>query len=109
MDKQLVGDEVLAEAVERLVARFNPNRIILFGSRARGTADARSDVDLLVVCPIGESRRRMMVEMDRALAGLGFARDIVVLTPEEYRRDRRIPGTVARPAWREGKVLYDRA
>jgi hypothetical protein len=44
--------------------------------------------------------------MDRAL-GLGFARDIVVLTPEEYERDRHLPGTVARPAWLEGKVLYE--
>jgi hypothetical protein len=48
-----------------------------------------------------------MVAMDRALKGLGFARDVVVLTPEEFERDRHIPGTVARPAWREGTVLYE--
>jgi hypothetical protein len=45
--------------------------------------------------------------MDRALRGLGFARDIIVLTPEEFERDRNIPGTVARPAWQEGKVIYE--
>jgi hypothetical protein len=45
--------------------------------------------------------------MDRALSGLGFARDVLVLTPEEFERDRHIPGTVARPAWREGIVLYE--
>jgi hypothetical protein len=45
--------------------------------------------------------------MDRALGGMGFARDVLALTPEEFERDRQIPGTVARPAWREGRVLYE--
>jgi predicted nucleotidyltransferase len=106
----MMTDEVLRQATERLVAQFHPQRVFLFGSQARGTADARSDVDLLVICPFDskwESRRTLMVAMDRALRGLGFARDVIVLTPEEFERDRHIPGTVARPAWREGKVLYE--
>ena len=105
----MVLEQVLQEAVERLVERFEPTRIILFGSQARGTADERSDVDLLVVCPIPNGRRELMVAMDRALGGLGIARDVVVLTPEEFERDRHIPGTVARPAALEGRVLYDSA
>ncbi len=48
-----------------------------------------------------------MVAMDRTLKGLDFARDIIVLSPEEYERDRLIPGTIARPASREGVVLYE--
>jgi len=103
----MVSDEILRLATERLVREFHPERIILFGSHARGTADARSDVDLLVVCPIQGSRRALMVAMDRALRGLGFARDVIVLTPEEFESDRQIPGTVARPAWREGRILYE--
>lgn len=70
-------------------------------------ADAHSDVDLLVVCPVSGSRRALMVAMDRALRGLGFARDVIVLTPEEFESDRHIPGTAARPAWLEGKTLYE--
>lgn len=104
----MVSESVLKEIVERLRDRFQAERMILFGSQARGTADDRSDVDVLVVCPIRSNRRRMMVEMDRALSGLGIARDIIVLAPEEYDRDRFIPGTVARPAWLEGRVLYER-
>lgn len=50
-----------------------------------------------------------MVAMDRALKGLSIARDVIVLTPEEFELDRDIPGTVARPASLEGKVLYDSA
>jgi predicted nucleotidyltransferase len=105
----VVTPQVLQEAVERLVERFEPTRIILFGSQARGTADERSDVDLLVVCPIPNGRRELMVAMDRALGGLGIARDVVILTPEEFERDRHIPGTVARPAALEGQMLYDSA
>jgi hypothetical protein len=50
-----------------------------------------------------------MLAMDRTLWGLKLARDIIVLTPEEFERDRHIPGTIARPAWLEGKVLYENA
>ena len=105
----MVPQQVLREAVKRLVEGFEPIRIILFGSQARGAADDRSDVDLLVICRIAGRKRDLMVAMDRALNGLGIARDVVVLTPEEFERDRHIPGTVARPASLEGKVLYDSA
>ena len=102
----MVSKKILNEAKERLVKNFHPQRIILFGSQARKTADKHSDVDLLVICNFQGNRRALLVAMDRSLKGLPMARDIMVLTPEEFERDRHIPGTVARPAWREGKVLY---
>jgi predicted nucleotidyltransferase len=105
----MVDRQALDAVVKRLVESFGPQRIILFGSQARGSADERSDVDLLVICPVSGRKRDLMVAMDRALAGLGLARDIIVLTPEEFERDRHIPGTVARPAALEGRVLYDSA
>ena len=106
----MVTEEILRLATDRLVAQFRPQRVILFGSQARGTADARSDVDLLVICavpPRPGSRRDLMVAMDRALRGIEMATDVIIPTPEEFERDRQIPGTVARPAWREGRVLYE--
>jgi len=106
----MITDEILRAATDRLVTQFQPRRVILFGSQARASADSHSDVDLLVVRSIDPeraSRRALMVAMDRALAGLGFACDVIVLTPEEFERDRHIPGTVARPAWKEGTVLYE--
>jgi len=105
----MISNEILLKVKERLVEGFAPSRIILFGSQARGTADDRSDIDILVVCPIKGKRRHLMLEMDRALRGLGLARDIMVLTPEEFDLDRHIPGTIARPAWKEGRVLYESA
>ena len=100
----MVASEVLDEAARRLVEKFHPEKVILFGSQAR----EQSDVDFLVIGRFQGERLRLMVEMDRALRGLGFPRDIIILTPEEYERDQRIPGTVARPASREGRTLYER-
>ncbi len=105
----MISNETLLEVKERLVDGFAPERIILFGSQARETADDRSDVDILVVCSFTGKRRHLMLEMDRALRGLNLARDVVVLTPEEFELDRHIPGTIARPAWKEGRVLYESA
>ncbi|MFZ4441599.1 MAG: nucleotidyltransferase domain-containing protein [Syntrophales bacterium] len=104
----MVSAEILKKITERLFQEFRPDRIILFGSQARGMADDRSDVDILVVCPIAKNRRALMVAMDMALKGLGIARDVVVLSPEEFERDRHIPGSIARPAFLEGKILYER-
>ena len=105
----MISDELISKIKQRLVAAFEPEKIILFGSQARGTADERSDVDILVICSFDGKRGRLMLEMDRALRGLRLARDIMILTPEEFERDRHIPGTIARPAWKEGKVLYENA
>ncbi|MEW6481914.1 MAG: nucleotidyltransferase domain-containing protein [bacterium] len=105
----MINEQILRQIVERLTNNFHLQQIILFGSQSRQTADEHSDVDILVICSIKGSHRALMVDMDRTLKGLGIARDIIVLSPEEFERDRQIPGTVARPAWLEGKVLYERA
>ena len=63
----MISDEVLNEVTRRLVDGFHPEKIILFGSQARGTADDRSDVDILVICRFEGRRREVVLEMDRAL------------------------------------------
>ena len=93
--------------VRRIVDRMHPRRIILFGSYARGSADADSDVDLLVVLPRNGSKRKKTVEIYRLLAGMGVPKDVIVVTPEEIEKYRNIPGTIIQPAMREGKVVYD--
>ena len=63
---------------------------------------------LLVVMPVTGSRRAQQVRIRLELRGLGVAKDVVVVTPDEVERLREIPGTIVRPALREGKVLYER-
>lgn len=103
-----MDENKLRTAAQRLADRFDPDRIILFGSQARGTATEHSDVDLLVVCDCEGRRHQLMVDMNKSLYGLGFAKDIIVMTPKEFDLDKQIPGTVARPAALEGRVLYER-
>ena len=104
------GDEaqdIITRMVQRIVEQFNPDKIILFGSRALGTAAPDSDADLLVVMSVSGSRRKMAARIDMALAGMGLPKDIVLVTPEEVERYRDVVGTILRPALRQGKVLYE--
>ncbi|MBM3272535.1 nucleotidyltransferase domain-containing protein [Candidatus Kaiserbacteria bacterium] len=105
-----VTDDTIQRMARRIVRRFKPERIILFGSRARGDATPDSDVDLLVVMPVTGSRREKQLEIRLALHH-GFATvptDVILVTPQEYITDARLSGTIVRPAVREGKVLYVR-
>jgi predicted nucleotidyltransferase len=93
--------------VDRIVQRFHPLRVILFGSHARGSAVPESDVDLLVVLREVVDKRRTTVEIRRALGDLPVSKDIIVTTPDEIARRGDLVGGVLRPALREGKVLYE--
>ena len=104
-----VTTDVIAEMVRRIVERFPPERIILFGSHARGTAGPDSDVDLLVVVRDAAPKRKKTIEIYRLLAGIGLPKDVMLATPEEVQMYRDVAGTVIRHAVREGKVLYERS
>ena len=95
--------------VDRIVERFDPEKIILFGSHARGDAGPDSDVDLLVVMPVTGSKRDKMIEIGVALHDIALSKDIIVTTPEDFEWRKEIVGTIERPAVREGKLLYARA
>lgn len=95
-----------AQIAKKLSQKFNPERIILFGSGARGQSQAGSDIDLLVVMPFRGSRRRKRVEMRLAARGVGRPVDIVLVTPAEFEERKLIPGTIVRPAVLEGIELH---
>lgn len=101
--------DVIAEMVRRIVSKFNPDKIILFGSHARGQAGPDSDVDLLIVMLPHGSKRERAIEIYGLLAGMGVPKDVIVVTPEEFEAYRDAPETVVQTARQEGKVLYERA
>ena len=106
---QVVVDEaVLAEIVRRLVAAVDPDKIILFGSRARGDSRPGSDVDLLIVRDSTEKPHRRAIPAYRSLWGLGVPKDILWYTPEEVREWAGARNHVVARALREGRVLYER-
>lgn len=106
--KTLQADRAIQKMVRRIVRQFQPERIILFGSHARGEAGPDSDVDLLVVMPVKGSKRDQQVRIRVALHDVGVPKDIIVTSPEDFAWRKDVAGTIEYPAAREGKVLYAR-
>ena len=76
------------ELVKRIVTRFHPEKVILFGSHARVTAGKDSDADVLVVMPVKGSKRKKANEIDVALVGIDLPVDVIVVTPEELEKHK---------------------
>jgi predicted nucleotidyltransferase len=101
------ADPVLDEIVRRLVEAYQPVQVYLFGSRARGEADASSDYDLLVVVPdeAPPERRRSRLAYE-ALRGTGVAADVVVCTRSYFEPRRGLKASLPGTALREGRMLH---
>lgn len=105
-------EQALQEMVQVIVETAHPEKIIVFGSRARGDSLAGSDVDLLIVesDPFDQkrSRKKEMTRLWQALASFPFAKDILVYSRDEVEYWRNSLNNVVSRALREGKVVYER-
>lgn len=108
MKKVIVDENLLSEVVSRLVKAIDPDRIVLFGSRAYGEERGDSDLDLLVVKDSDEPPHKRVIPAYRALTGLGVPKDILWRTPSEIRDWAGVKGYIATRALREGRVLYEK-
>jgi len=106
--REQVIDQNIRKMVNRIVRKFRPERIILFGSRARGQGSPDSDVDLLVVMRVKGSKRQARLDIRRTLHDIRVPKDIIVTAPEEFEWRKEIVGTIERPAAQEGQILYAR-
>ena len=97
---------VLEEIVRRVVAVARPERIVLFGSAARGEMGPHSDVDLLVIADV-EDRSAVTGRIHRRLRGEHAAVDAIVVTPADVARYRNSHALIIKPALQEGRVVYE--
>lgn len=95
--------------VQRIADGFDPEKIIIFGSYARGEIDRDSDLDLLIVMHVEGSLRQKANEIDLMLADRTLPLDLIVVTPEQFARQKDVIGTIVREAVKDGKVVYERA
>ena len=93
----------------RIVNRFHPERIVVFGSQARGDAAPDSDIDLLVVVSDGSDRRQLLRSIRMVLADIAVSKDIFVTTPSYAARYCDVIGTLVEPALREWVTIYARS
>lgn len=109
MKKRMTLDQkILDDIVHRIVEVAHPDKIILFGSAARGEMGVHSDVDLLIIKG-GVDALDLMAAIYRNLHGVGAAVDAIVVRPEDVERFKDSHALVIKPALKEGKVIYDAA
>ena len=108
MTLQTLEQKTLDDIVQRVVEVAQPERVILFGSAARGDVGPHSDVDLLVVKD-GANRRNLSARIRRNLYGVRVAVDVIVATPDDLERFKDSHGLVIKPALQEGTVVYESA
>jgi len=102
-----LDDLILAEIVRRLVAAYQPERIYLFGSKARGDAGPDSDYDLMVIVPDDappeRKRSRLAYEV---LWGTGTAADVLVWPRTEFDQRLHLKASLPSTVMREGRLLH---
>ena len=109
LNPALDDEQILKTIVSRLVESINPERIILFGSRALATPSSSSDFDLMIVEASSQPHHRRLKPAYDALWGIPAPIDLLWYTPEEVERLSRIPTHIAARATLEGKLLYERS
>jgi uncharacterized protein len=104
--KKGLSEKKLREIIRRVVKVAQPERIILFGSAARGEMGPNSDVDLLVVKPGKFHQGHLTGEIYMNLHGVGLPVDIILVTPEQVEKYAQTHFLVIAPALQEGREVY---
>lgn len=98
--------DILTDVIRRIVEVADPEKIILFGSAARGEMASHSDLDLLIIKEGGDALD-LMGRIYMRLHGVGTAVDALVVAPEDVERFKNSHALVFRPALEEGRVVYE--
>ena len=105
-DKKVLSEEKLQEIIRRIVRVAQPEKIVIFGSAARGEMGPNSDVDLLVIKRGEYHQGHLTGEIYMNLHGVGQAVDVILVTPEQVERYRDTHCLVIAPAMRQGREVY---
>ena len=106
--RRTIPMRAIRAVAQRIAERFQPEKIILFGSYAEGYPKPESDVDLLVIMETSLRSRQQRLEISRALSPRPFPLDIIVRTPRELAERIALGDLFLREVTTRGKVLYER-
>ncbi len=96
------------QQIVKSLKKYNPEKIILFGSYAWGKPTASSDVDILVVKKSKLPRRFRTTRVERFLSKLPYPVDVVVYTPEELEKRKKMGDFFINLILKKGRVLYEK-
>ena len=96
------------DIVARIASKFNPDKIILFGSYASGTPNNDSDIDLLVIKDTDLPRHKRSFDIQKMLIGSMIPMDILVYTNTEFEKEKNEKNSFLNSAIKTSKILYER-
>ena len=107
MKERALDQETLDDIIQRIVEVAQPERIILFGSAARGGMTRNSDVDLLIIKEGGDADLRAQIY--EKMYGVRVAVDAILVSPTDVERYKHSHALVIKPALQGGRVVYESA
>ena len=105
--KQKHAERFIKQAVQKVVERFHPKKMILFGSYASGTATRNSDIDLLIIFPKSGNRARRYVEISRELEPMLLPIDLLIRSAKDIQYRLKIGDSFIAEIINKGKILYE--
>jgi uncharacterized protein len=105
----VIGAADVARVVDSVVALYNPDRVYVFGSYAKGLLHEQSDLDLIVVKPSTLPRFRRGRDLNGILATMALSVDVLFFTPEEMRLELADPYSMLSAIMPSAKTLYQRS
>lgn len=104
-----MDEKIVYSMTKRIKEKFNPEKIVVFGSWAKGEAGPNSDVDILVIMDCArEQKRQMQVAIRKELREFKVPKDVIVANPNDIKKHKDSWWTVYHPALKEGVVMYER-
>lgn len=104
----MINEHDIERVAQRIGNAANAERVILFGSYARGEADENSDVDFMIIAESDMPRFKRSRELYKMFRPYPFGMDLVVYTPSEIEKGKRSHISFVSHVLQEGKILYER-
>jgi predicted nucleotidyltransferase len=105
----MIDSDKINEIIFRIASRFNPEKIILFGSYSIGTQNINSDLDLLIVQETDLPVQKRGFDIRMALLGIKIPVDLFIYTKSEFEQEKNRKLSFLHSALENGKVMYERA
>jgi predicted nucleotidyltransferase len=103
-----ISNSELDEIVSRIVEVAQPEKVLIFGSTARGTTGPHSDLDILIIKAGRYHPRKVAGLIYHRMRGIARSIDLVIVTPQQVKENKNSLFSVLYPALREGRVVYER-